>query len=266
MKTNCFIYARADTHVGRLARRRQLRNDIMACEQAASLLDLRIIEVHASSKSILHEAMFDVVLDCMERLSITMLLVARLTDLTDESGLAGLVGRLRPSGALAFAVNDDTKIPREFMGTVGNLNTLPNQHDVKQAIASALSDLDACRKVGSANHRGRRPSPRDLSAVRRFCVKHNAPGDSSWLEPRLRGNSIAIVEHDPTLAVTDDSPIQPRRGSRVAVLRKDPEDLNWSLYWLDRNDHPLLYDYRSADSPRPLLKQIDEDRHGCFFF
>ena len=87
--------------------------------------------------------------------------------------------------------------------------------------------------------------------------------DQVRLEYDVRGDTITIVECR--------APWRPDYGpdwtrSKIAQLRYDASSDTWRLYWRDSRERWLAYDGPSpARDVGPLLAEIGEDPHGCFW-
>lgn len=99
-----------------------------------------------------------------------------------------------------------------------------------------------------------------------FCDSRVPPElrDGLRLKCARRGNFIAIAEHRP--------PSNPElmgnewTSTKVAQLRYDASDGEWSPYCCDRNGRWWLYDdIGPRPSVDPLLAEIDADPAGIFW-
>ena len=77
----------------------------------------------------------------------------------------------------------------------------------------------------------------------------------------MRGKSVTIYECRPPWHpdLTDWSEL------KVAQLRHNPEEGEWTLYWADRNGRWHLYDTIGPGSVDDLLRELTEDP-TCIFW
>jgi hypothetical protein len=103
-----------------------------------------------------------------------------------------------------------------------------------------------------------------LARIRRFCHERTPAElrDEMRLEVTTRGNSATIADCRPLW--------QGAAGEwtrmNIAQLRYDPESLQWTLYWADRNSRWHRYDdLEATPNLDEVIAEIDADP-TCIFF
>ncbi|MQA07990.1 MAG: DUF3024 domain-containing protein [Pseudonocardiaceae bacterium] len=100
--------------------------------------------------------------------------------------------------------------------------------------------------------------------VERWCTRKvpERLRDEIRVECKRRGNAVTIVERRApwSRSIGPDWTEQ-----KIAQLRLGDDGL-WSVYWADRNGKWLSYPgVPEANSPMPLLEEIDRNPNGVFW-
>ena len=104
-----------------------------------------------------------------------------------------------------------------------------------------------------------------IAHVASFCQQRcpEELRDEVRLDYEVRGHAITLVECR--------APWRPDYGpdwtrTQIARLRYDAQSALWSLYWRDSRERWLAYDGTPpARDVGPLLAEIGDDPHGCFW-
>ncbi|OZM73178.1 hypothetical protein CFN78_09885 [Amycolatopsis antarctica] len=107
-----------------------------------------------------------------------------------------------------------------------------------------------------------------LRQIERWCDTRvpERVRDQVRVECRRRGRSVTVVERRPLGSLASSSADEQEWAEqRIAQLRLDDTD-RWTLYWGDSKDRwHRVAEVAAAETPVPLLDEIDRDRHAYFW-
>lgn len=104
----------------------------------------------------------------------------------------------------------------------------------------------------------------DLARIKRYCADKVPTQfqDQIKIAVETRGRSVTILECRPPWR---GEPGDAWTRRRIAQLRYDTAQANWSLHWADRNDKWHLFDLVEPGTVDEMLNELKNDRTAIFW-